>query len=137
MIQEIALLKSCGLRPTPNRLSVLQTLFSSAETHFDIDLLIDTIALNFKPLSMGSVYRTLKEFEEAGLVLRHQFEGLSTVYELSREADHDHMVCVNCNQISEFYSDRMKTLQNEIPEKNGAQLVAHHHVLYVLCQQCR
>lgn len=137
MIQEIALLKSCGLRPTPNRLSVLQTLFSSAETHFDIDLLIDAIAFNFKPLSIGSVYRTLKEFEEAGLILRHQFEGLNTVYELSREADHDHMVCVNCNQISEFYSDGMKTLQNEIPEKNGAQLVAHHHVLYVLCQQCR
>ena len=137
MIQEIAILKACGLRPTPNRLSVLQTLRSSAEVHFDIDMLIDAVAHNYRPLSMGSVYRTLKEFEEAGLVLRHQFEGLSTVYELSREADHDHMICVHCNQISEFHSEGMKTLQNEIPEESGAQLVAHHHVLYVICQECR
>lgn len=137
MIHEIALLKGCGLRPTPTRVSILATMFSSNETHLNIDMVADAVASSYKSLSMGSVYRTLKEFEEVGLVLRHQFDGLSTVYELSREPDHDHMVCVHCNQISEFHSTEMKTLQRKMAGDSDAQLVAHHHVLYVICRQCQ
>ena len=80
---------------------------------------------------MATVYRVLTQFEAAGLVTRHNFEGGHSVFELDDGGHHDHMVCIDSGEVVEFVSEDIERLQREIAEENGYELLDHSLVLYV------
>jgi len=82
-------------------------------------------------VGLATVYRVLTQFEVAGLVTRHNFEDGHAVFELSSDSHHDHMVCVDTNEVIEFVSPEIEELQHKIAEKMGYELVDHSLVLYV------
>lgn len=82
-------------------------------------------------LGLATVYRVLTQFERAGLVARHNFEGGTAVFELADGAHHDHMVCLTTGEVVEFYDERIEKLQSEIAEKHGYDIEDHSMILYV------
>jgi Fur family transcriptional regulator, ferric uptake regulator len=82
-------------------------------------------------IGLATVYRVLTQFEAAGLVTRHNFEGGHSVFELDDGEHHDHMVCIDSGEVVEFVSDEIERLQEEIAEKHGFELLDHSLVLYV------
>ncbi len=133
----IAILKANRLRPTTVRLAVLSMISSYEEgTHFTIEKICDDLRGNGVRKSIGSVYRTLKEFEDSGIVIRHQFDSIGTVYESNSGADHDHMVCVVCGKIKEFYKTEFDSLRKEVVSDSKGRLIKHTQTLYVVCEDC-
>jgi len=82
-------------------------------------------------VGLATVYRVLTQFEQAGLVARHNFEGGHSVFELERGDHHDHMVCMQSGKVIEFHSEIIEQLQKDIAEEHGYKLVDHSLVLYV------
>jgi len=82
-------------------------------------------------LGLATVYRVLTQFEHAGLVSRHHFEGGQAVFELADRTHHDHMVCLDTGRVTEFYDERIEQLQREIAAKHGYEIEEHSLVLYV------
>lgn len=82
-------------------------------------------------IGLATVYRVLTQFETAGLVTRHNFEGGHSVFELDDGDHHDHMVCVDTGEVTEFVSEEIERLQHEIAEQYGYELIDHSLVLYV------
>ena len=133
----IAILKANRLRPTTVRLAVLSMISSYEEgTHFTIEKICDDLRNNGVRKSIGSVYRSLKEFEESGLVIRHQFDSIGTVYESGTSTDHDHSVCVACGKIMEFHREEFDSLREEVVFEARARLIKHTQTLYVVCEDC-
>ena len=133
----IAILKANRLRPTTVRLAVLSMISSYEEgTHFTIEKICDDLRGNGVKKSIGSVYRTLKEFEDSSLVIRHQFDSIGTVYESSTSTAHDHTVCVACGKIMEFYREEFDSLREEVVFEAKGRLIKHTQTLYVMCEDC-
>ena len=133
----VAILKANRLRPTTVRLAVLSMISSYEEgTHFTIEKICDDLRTNGVRKSIGSVYRTLKEFEDSGLVIRHNFDLIGTVYESSASTDHDHTVCVACGKIMEFYRKEFDLLREEVVFEAKGRLIKHTQTLYVVCEDC-
>ena len=125
----IAILKANRLRPTTVRLAVLSMISSYEEgTHFTIEKICDDLRGNGVRKSIGSVYRTLKEFEDSGLVIRHQFDLIGTVYESSANTDHDHTVCIACGKIMEFYREEFDSLRKEVVFEAKGRPVSYTHL---------
>ena len=92
---------------------------------------------NDEEIGLATVYRVLTQFEEAGLVTRHHFEGGHSVFELSPEAHHDHIVCVKCGRVEEFADREIEQRQDAIAESMGFELTDHQLNMYGLCPDCR
>jgi Fur family ferric uptake transcriptional regulator len=88
-------------------------------------------------LGLATVYRVLTQFEEAGLVRRHHFEGDHSIFELDIGEHHDHLVCVKCNRVEEFIDPLIETRQVEIAKAHNFELTDHHHTIYGLCPNCK
>ena len=82
-------------------------------------------------VGLATVYRVLTQFERAGLVARHNFEGGTAVFELADRTHHDHMICLDTGKVIEFYNDEIEELQNSIAEAHGYEIEDHSLVLYV------
>ena len=138
LMWELGILKACRLRATPIRLRVLH-LFNNLDkgTHIGIDAIAAGLEKYGQRKSPGSIYRTLKEFEDSDLLIKHQFEGVGTVYELATDQIHGHIVCLHCNKIDEYRDDRMDILRQELVGSLGAELINHTHNIYVVCKECR
>ena len=135
-VLNIAILKANRLRPTTVRLAVLSVISGYEEgTHFTIEKICDDLSSSGVRKSVGSVYRTLKEFEDTGIVIRHQFDSVGTVYE-SNTQDHDHTVCVACGKIKEFYKTEFDALRKEVVSESKGRLIKHTQTLYVVCEDC-
>lgn len=87
-------------------------------------------------VGLATIYRVLTQFEDAGLVIRHNFEGERSVFELNDEDHHDHMVCVKCGSVTEFLDKRIEAQQDKVAEDNGFTIQDHSLTLYGLCQNC-
>tara|TARA_B100001093_G_C26737861_1_gene975274 strand:- start:47 stop:469 length:423 start_codon:yes stop_codon:yes gene_type:complete len=133
----IATLKANRLRPTTVRLAVLSVMSGYEEgTHFTIEKIVDDLASSGVRKSVGSVYRTLKEFEDSGIVIRHLFDSIGTVYESNTGTDHDHTVCVVCGVIKEFHKTEFDSLRKEVVSESKGRLIKHTQILYVVCENC-
>ena len=133
----IAILKANRLRPTTVRLAVLSVMSDYEEgTHFTIEKIFDDLISSGVRKSVGSIYRTLKEFEDSGIVIRHQFDSIGTVYESNTGPDHDHTVCVVCGKIKEFYKPEFNSLRKEVVSESKGRLIKHTQTLYVMCEDC-
>lgn len=137
MAAESQELKDAGLKITLPRLKILQVLESSADHHLSAEDVYKQLLNNGEEIGLATVYRVLTQFESAGLVLRHHFEGDHSVFEIAPEDHHDHLVCVKCGRVEEFIDDEIERRQKLIAEEKGFELTDHNLNMYGLCPDCR
>ena len=118
-----------GLRLTDQRKLIAKTM-SESEDHPDVDELYQRVNKLDSKISIATVYRTVKLFEEAGIVAKHDFKGTKARYEEATQEHHDHLIDVNTGQITEFVNEDIEKLQHKVAEKLGYKLVDHRLELY-------
>ena len=124
-------LRKAGLKITLPRLKILEILEGAKLRHLSAEDIYKELLQSGEDIGLATVYRVLTQFEAAGLVTRHNFEGGHSVFELDDGDHHDHMVCVETGDVIEFVSEEIERLQREIAEKYGYELLDHSLVLYV------
>ena len=124
-------LRKAGLKVTLPRLKILEILESTDTRHLSAEEIYKVLLDAGEDIGLATVYRVLTQFEAAGLVTRHNFEGGHSVFELDDGEHHDHMVCIETGDVVEFVSEEIERLQQEIAEKHGYELLDHSLVLYV------
>ncbi|MBN8726854.1 MAG: ferric iron uptake transcriptional regulator [Xanthomonadales bacterium] len=124
-------LRRAGLKVTHPRMRILQILDSEDGKHFSAEDIYRELMAGNDDIGLATVYRVLTQFESAGIVLKHNFEGGQAVYELDRGEHHDHMVDVETGEVVEFHNDVIERLQHEIAAEHGYVIEDHSLVLYV------
>lgn len=130
-------LRDAGLKVTVPRLKILQLLEHAEPHHMSAEDLFKRLVEQGEEVGLATVYRVLTQFEAAGLVTRHNFEGGHSVFELDHGNHHDHLVCVKCGKVCEFVDDVIEKRQEEIAEKFGFETTDHNHTIYGVCAECR
>lgn len=126
-------LKQAGLKVTSPRLKVLELLKSLKDEHISAEELYKLMLEQDEEIGLATIYRVLNQFDDAGMVTRHHFEGGKSVFELSNKKHHDHLVCLDCGKVLEFEDDVIEQRQVNIAEKNGIKLTNHSLYLYGNC----
>ena len=121
--------KSKGVRLTDQR-KIIADVMSHSNDHPDVDELHKRVNKVDKKISIATVYRTVKLFEESGIVEKHDFKGGKARYEEAPEEHHDHLIDINSGEIIEFVDKDIESLQNKVAEKLGYKLVDHKLELY-------
>jgi Fur family ferric uptake transcriptional regulator len=129
-------LKDAGLKTTLPRLRILSILEEDSQRHFTAEEVYKTLLEANEEIAFATVYRVLTQFEDAGLVLRHNFEGGRSVFELDRGQHHDHMVCVKCNTVTEFFDEEIEKRQKAAALQHRFELQDHSLYLYGICAKC-
>ncbi|MFL0805036.1 MAG: ferric iron uptake transcriptional regulator [Agarilytica sp.] len=124
-------LRKAGLKVTLPRVKILQILENSNQRHLSAEDVYKALLEAGEDVGLATVYRVLTQFEDAGLVARHNFDGGHSVFELDRGEHHDHMVCIETGNVIEFHDERIEELQEAIAEKHGYEISGHNLVLYV------
>ncbi|MDD9857584.1 MAG: ferric iron uptake transcriptional regulator [Gammaproteobacteria bacterium] len=129
-------LKQAGLKTTRPRLKVLSVLENSEVRHMAAEDVYKILLEDKQNIGLGTVYRVLTQLEDAGLVIRNKFEGERAVFELNDESHHDHMVCIACGGVTEFFDRRIEEQQEKVARRHG--FVIHDHALtfYGKCKNC-
>ena len=121
--------KQKGVRLTDQR-KVIAKVMSETASHPDVDELHKKVSKHDSKISIATVYRTVKLFEEAGIVEKHDFKGNKARYEQAPEEHHDHLIDINSGEITEFVNEEIEKLQKQVAEKLGYRLVDHRLELY-------
>ena len=124
-------LRKAGLKVTLPRLKILEIFEKSKLRHLSAEDMYKELLDSGEDIGLATVYRVLTQFEAAGLVTRHNFEGGHSVFELDDGEHHDHMVCVETGDVIEFSNAEIERLQHEMAEAHGYDLLDHNLVLYV------
>lgn len=124
-------LRKAGLKVTLPRVKILQILESDGTHHYSAEEVYKTLLDAGEDVGLATVYRVLTQFESAGLVTRHNFDGGHSVFEMDRGDHHDHMVCTETGKVIEFHNAEIEALQERIAAEHGYELVDHNLVLYV------
>ncbi len=124
-------LRKAGLKVTLPRVKILQILESAADRHMSAEDVYKALIDADEDVGLATVYRVLTQFESAGLVIRHNFDGGHSVFELASDEHHDHMVCMESGKIVEFRNEEIERIQHAIAEEHGFDIVDHNLVLYV------
>ena len=124
-------LRKAGLKITLPRLKILEILESAEQRHLSAEDIYKELLDSGDEIGLATVYRVLTQFEHAGLVDRHNFEGGTSVFELADRTHHDHMVCLETGKVIEFVEERIEELQAEIADRHGYTIEDHSLVLYV------
>ena len=130
-------LKKAGLKITHPRVKILQILENCEKRHMSAeDVYKESLAAN-EDVGLATVYRVLTQFEAAGIVSRHHFEGGYSVFELESGSHHDHLVCISCGKVVEFHDEVIEQRQMELAERKGFELTDHSLNLYGKCEDCQ
>lgn len=124
-------LRKVGLKVTMPRLRILDIFADSEDRHLTADDVYRALIEAGEDIGLATVYRVLNQFEAAGLMVKHNFEGGQAFYELESGDHHDHMICVESGKVIEFVSEDIERLQHEIAEQHGYRLEDHSLVMYV------
>jgi Fur family ferric uptake transcriptional regulator len=135
-VEESKQLKDAGLKITLPRLKVLQILEQSRNHHLSAEGVYKALLESGEDVGLATVYRVLTQFEAAGLVSRHNFEGGYSVFELSQGEHHDHLVCVKCGLVVEFIDDVIEQRQKAIAERAQFKMTDHALNIYGICPKC-
>ena len=130
-------LRKAGLKVTHPRMRILEILETSGARHMTAEDIYKQLLGHEDDIGLATVYRVLTQFEAAGLVLKHNFEGGQAVFELDRGKHHDHMVDLDSGKVIEFTSEEIERLQREIADKHGYVIEEHSLVLYVRPKKAR
>lgn len=128
-------LREAGLKVTQPRMRILELLDQARPRHVTAEDIYRQLLDAGDDIGLATIYRVLTQFESAGLVLKHHFEGGQAVYELDRGEHHDHMVDIDTGKVIEFHSERIERLQQEIAAEHGYEIADHSLVLYVRSRQ--
>jgi Fur family ferric uptake transcriptional regulator len=124
-------LRKAGLKITLPRLKILEIFENTQQRHLSAEDIYKELLEHNEDIGLATVYRVLTQFESAGLVTRHNFEGGHSVFELDDGKHHDHMVCVESGNVIEFVNEEIEHLQREMAAEHGYELLDHSLVLYV------
>jgi Fur family transcriptional regulator, ferric uptake regulator len=130
-------LKKVGLKVTLPRLKILQILEKSVDHHLSAEDIYRILLESGEDIGLATVYRVLTQFEEAGLVIRHHFEGGQSVFEMDHGIHHDHLVCVKCGRVEEFVDAIIEKRQEEIAKGAGYAITDHSLNIYGICSKCQ
>src|SRR5687767_9223654 len=124
-------LRKAGLKVTHPRVRILDVLETSGRPHLTAEDIYRRLLDAGEDIGLATVYRVLTQFEAAGLVLKHNFEGGQAVYEMDRGVHHDHMVDIDTGKVIEFTSPEIEALQKQVADRLGYEIEEHSLVLYV------
>ena len=131
MADENQELRKVGLKVTLPRVKILQILENSVDRHLSAEDVYKALLEAGDDVGLATVYRVLTQFEGAGLVERHNFDGGHSVFELDKGDHHDHMVCIETGSVIEFHNEEIEALQVKIASEHGYDITGHDLVLYV------
>ncbi|MBI4192631.1 MAG: ferric iron uptake transcriptional regulator [Betaproteobacteria bacterium] len=126
-------LKTIGLKATLPRLRILELFEKSTVRHLSAEDVYKILLKEGTDTGLATVYRVLTQFEQAGLLVRHHFEGGKAVYELNQSGHHDHLVCLQCGRVEEFYDEAIEKRQAAVARERGFTIHEHSLYLYVDC----
>ena len=126
-------LKRAGLKATVPRLKILEILETSDTHHLSAEDVYRELLGSSDDVGLATIYRVLTQFESAGLVTRHHFESGHAVFELERGHHHDHIVCIQCGKVEEFYDQTIEDRQKSVVGKMGYEIQDHSLVIYGDC----
>ncbi|MER2493703.1 ferric iron uptake transcriptional regulator [Catenovulum sediminis] len=126
-------LKKAGLKVTLPRIKILEILQQPENQHISAEDLYKLLLELGEEIGLATVYRVLNQFDDAGIVNRHHFEGGKSVFELSQKKHHDHLVCLKCGKVVEFIDDVIEDRQDQVAESHGMKLTNHSLYLYGYC----
>ena len=130
-------LKRVGLKATLPRLKILKVLEKRTLRHMSAEDVYRALIEEGEEIGLATVYRVLTQFEAAGLVTRHHFEGGNSIFELADGDHHDHILCVRCGKVDEFMDETIEQRQREIAEKFGYEITDHSLYIYGICAECK
>lgn len=130
-------LKKAGLKATLPRIRILDILENSGQRHMSAEDVYKALLEAGEEVGLATVYRVLTQFETAGLVIRHHFEGGHSVFELDQGEHHDHILCVKCGRIVEFVDEIIEERQLRIAEEKGFAMTDHSLYIFGVCARCR
>jgi Fur family transcriptional regulator, ferric uptake regulator len=126
-------LKSSGLKATLPRLKILEIFQNSSVRHLSAEDVYKLLLNENLDVGLATVYRVLTQFEQAGLLSRHHFESGKAVFELNQGSHHDHLVCLDCGLVEEFFDEEIERRQHSIAAARGFSLTEHALALYGNC----
>jgi len=129
-------LKKAGLKVTLPRVKILEMLERADMRHHTAEDIYKALLETGEEVGLATVYRVLTQFEGAGLVTRHHFESGQAVFELNQGHHHDHLVCVKCGRVDEFYDDTIEQQQKTIAAEKGYKITDHNLIIYGTCPDC-
>lgn len=127
-------LKNAGLKVTLPRVKILEILQKPSNQHISAEDVYKILLEQNEEIGLATVYRVLNQFDDAGIVTRHHFEGGKSVFELTGKHHHDHLVCLNCGKVIEFENDVIEQAQKQVAQENGLTLTHHSLYLYGECK---
>jgi Fur family ferric uptake transcriptional regulator len=128
-------LKSTGLKATIPRLKILEVFQRSSQRHMSAEDVFKLLLLENSDVGLATVYRVLTQFEQASILSRSQFEGGKSVYELNEGQHHDHLVCLDCGKVEEFYDPEIENRQQAVAQAKGFTITDHALSLYARCNK--
>lgn len=129
-------LKGVGLKVTLPRRAILDLISNNCGVHLSAEDIHLRLRQNGSVFGLATVYRVLAQLETAGLVTRHFFDPGKAVYEINEGLHHDHLICVSCGRVDEFCNERIESLQAEVADARGYELLDHRLSLYGYCAAC-
>ncbi len=126
-------LKSSGLKATLPRLKILEVFQHSARRHMTAEDVYKALLAEDSDIGLATVYRVLMQFEQAGLLTRSNFESGKSVFEINEGQHHDHLVCLTCGRVEEFFDAQIEQLQRDVAAQRGFELHEHSLALYARC----
>jgi Fur family ferric uptake transcriptional regulator len=126
-------LKSSGLKATLPRIKILEVFQASSVRHLTAEDVYKALLAEGADIGLATVYRVLMQFEQAGILLRNHFESGKSVFELDQGQHHDHLVCLDCGRVEEFFDAEIEARQREVAQQRGFSLHEHALSLYATC----
>ncbi|HEV7616481.1 MAG TPA: ferric iron uptake transcriptional regulator [Burkholderiaceae bacterium] len=133
MVNNPSELKASGLKATLPRLKILEIFQNSSVRHLSAEDVYKILLNENMDVGLATVYRVLTQFEQAGLLSRNHFETGKAVFELNEGSHHDHLVCLDCGRVEEFYDEEIEKRQQKISQERGFQIAEHALALYGHC----
>lgn len=130
-------LKASGLKATLPRLKILEIFQNSEVRHLSAEDVYKILLSENLDVGLATVYRVLTQFEQAGLLQRNHFETGKAVFELNEGSHHDHLVCLDCGLVEEFYDEEIEKRQKVVAKEHGFEIADHALALYGHCRDCR
>jgi Fur family ferric uptake transcriptional regulator len=129
-------LKKVGLKVTLPRLKILEILEKADPRHMSAEDVYKALLESGDDVGLATIYRVLTQFETAGLIKRHKFEGDHAVFETEKGEHHDHLVCVKCGRVDEFIDEVIEQRQQDIAKDSGFKMTDHSLTIYGVCRNC-
>jgi len=129
-------LKSTGLKATLPRLKILEVFQKGTQRHMTAEDVFRVLLDERSDIGLATVYRVLTQFEQAGILLRSNFESGKAIYELNEGQHHDHFVCTSCGKVEEFYDPEIEKRQQAVAKAKGWVVEDHSMALYGQCANC-